>query len=177
MRWSMMPCKGVSNAPTQLVLALEDAPKPACQVTQPSEEPPAPPVQEHPSTRKIQVNCLRSPPPVESLVCLEIFAGTCRLSSALAVAFQALAVDSRECKTFRLLQFDLLQPSSRAPVFELIRTRRIFYVHAAPCSMLALKPERSRCRGLSRNGMASQACPWQTRPGSLTQISFTPLTL
>ena len=44
-------------------------------------------------------------------------------------------MDSRECKSFRLLQVDLLQPSSRHLVLELVRSRRIFYVHAAPpCS-------------------------------------------
>ena len=63
---------------------------------------------------------------MDSLICLEVFAGSCRLSSALT---------GRERQSFRLFQVDLLQPSSHALIVELIRTCRIFYVNSAPpCS-------------------------------------------
>ena len=70
---------------------------------------------------------------VDTLLCLELFAGSCRLSSAIqSVGFQALAIDSRECATFKVLQVDLLQESGRALVLDLIRQRRVWYVHLAP---------------------------------------------
>ena len=70
------------------------------------------------------------------VVCLEIFAGTARLSSALAAqGFQAVAVDNKPCATFRVLQTDLLSESGRALVLDLIQHRKVWYAHfAPPCS-------------------------------------------
>ena len=73
---------------------------------------------------------------VDSLVCLEVFAGTARLSSALAaVGFQALAVDSKVGGEMRVLQVNLLQESGRQLVLDMIRSGKIWSVHLAPpCS-------------------------------------------
>ena len=73
---------------------------------------------------------------VDSLVCLEVFAGTARLSSALAaVGFQALAVDSRVGGEMRVLQVNLLQESGRQLVLDMIRSGKVWSVHLAPpCS-------------------------------------------
>ena len=82
---------------------------------------------------------------LNDLVCLELLAGSCHLSSSLAAAgFQAIAVDSRECSAFRVLRLDLLQASSRELVLDLLVHRKVFTFTVRHHAQQAVRQEVSR---------------------------------
>lgn len=71
--------------------------------------------------------------PLSSLLCIEIFAGSCRLSQALsATGFQASAVDHNPCGQFKVFILDLTCSDDQNLVLDLIRQCKPFLVWLAP---------------------------------------------
>ena len=112
----------------------------------------------------------KEPGRIADLLCLELFAGSCRLSSALAdVGFQTLAVDSREAQGYRVLHLDLLQVSSQELVLDMIRKRRVFYVHCAPpCSTSS----QARSIPVSRHSHGPRPLRTFQQPDGRDNLSF-----
>jgi hypothetical protein len=76
---------------------------------------------------------LRSSQSINELLVVEIFSGSCNLSTAFVKrGFQALAIDHAQSHKFRTLIFDLTLQADQLLLLEIIRTQRPFLVWLAP---------------------------------------------
>jgi hypothetical protein len=76
---------------------------------------------------------LRSSQSINELLVVEIFSGSCNLSTAFVKrGFHALAIDHAQSHKFRTVIFDLTLQADQLLLLEIIRTQRPFLVWLAP---------------------------------------------
>ena len=103
-------------------------------------------------------------PSIGELLIIEVFAGSCNLSSTLVkFGFQAIAVDHTQSHQFRVMQLDLTIQHDQSLLLDLIRHQKPFLVWMAPPCGTASRarniPAKNRFGKAFASPLRSDLCP------------------